>query len=205
MNKFIVLPFETIRDNNTTDKEKYIFAEIYNLSQSEKGCIAQNNHFANMIGSTPKSVSNIISSLVKKGYIKTELVKGSRNHLRKISILKCIKGYPPIMDPYPQKLEEVSTNNGESKGNNTVNKKSNKKESEYELFLSKLKDRVKIKSKVTKTKEGEELFKSIKDKDKLMNAYIKHQKENDKFAQRITVFMLDYDESVKVNKVKRYV
>ena len=46
---------------------------------------------------------------------------------------------------------------------------------------------------MTKTKEGEKLFKELSNPTKVAEAYIKHQKEKGEFAIRITAFMLDHE------------
>ena len=78
------------------------------------------------------------------------------------------------------------------------NEKGKEKEKEkgkpkgYDLFISDLKQQVSIKSKVTKTKEGEVLFKQMKDVEKLKVDYVAHQLDKKEFSQRITAFMEDY-------------
>lgn len=75
------------------------------------------------------------------------------------------------------------------------NKPINKQEtnSEYNYFISDLKSKVKIKTKVSSTKEGRQLFKKIKDIKKLKSDYIAHQLDKKEFSQRITAFMEDYN------------
>lgn len=101
--KFIVLTHSMIRDESLTMQEKIIYLEILNLSSLEKGCIASNEHFEKSFGINKKSVSNSISSLIKKGYIESEI--RDRNHTRILSI----------------KNGGVSIKDGESKENKTVN------------------------------------------------------------------------------------
>jgi len=109
--KFIVLTHEFIRDNSLTMNEKIVYLEILNLSSLEKGCIASNSHFEKSFGISKKSVSNTISSLVKKGFIESKL--SDRNHTRILSIKN---GH--LSTNYGQ----LSTKNGETKDNKTTNK-----------------------------------------------------------------------------------
>ena len=62
----------------------------------------------------------------------------------------------------------------------------------YDAFIQDLKSKVKHKTKVNKTKLGEQLFKHIEDLPTFINDYIKHQEEKDNFAIRVTAFMEDY-------------
>lgn len=180
--KFITLTWGFIKDKNTTMQEKFILAEIQNLSVLELGCVASNEHFAEMLGVKKESISRSISSLEKKGYITSDIKNGSRNFGRKITLNKLL--FHP-----KQNVISPLTNCLETKGNNTSNKTINK----YEAFIAELKAKVSIKSKVTKTKEGEKIFKSIKDKQKLVTDYVNHQLEKKEYAQRITAFMEDYN------------
>jgi hypothetical protein len=46
---------------------------------------------------------------------------------------------------------------------------------------------------VTFTKEGEEIFRDIKDVEKLKRDYVAHQLKEKNFSKRITAFMQDYE------------
>ena len=83
--------------------------------------------------------------------------------------------------------------------NKPDNKPDNRKISEEDEFINDLKSRVKLKSKVTKTKELKSLLKGIQDKEALKRSYILHQSEKGEYAKRITAYILDYEES-KSNK-----
>ena len=50
--KFITVSIEIMHDNNLTPNQKFILAEIQQLSSLEKGCIASNRHFSELIGIT---------------------------------------------------------------------------------------------------------------------------------------------------------
>ena len=181
MSKGFWLPIELLKDKSTTMQEKLILVEINQLSMLDKGCIASNNHFAELFGIKKESVSRSISSLENKGYITTKIKDGSRNHERTITINK-------MLFEYKQNVISPLTNCLETKENKTINKTNNK----YDIFLDYLKSKCKYKSKVTKTKEGKVLFNQIEDKKQLALDYIKHQEEKNEFAVRISKFMEDY-------------
>jgi|FLOH01.1.fsa_nt_gi hypothetical protein len=86
-------------------------------------------------------------------------------------------------------------NNPDKDKDKDINKKS-----EYENFLEQLSNACKFKTKVTKTKEGAVLFKSIPDKSKLFSDYINHQLEKDNYAVRITDYMKDYQTAHSIKK-----
>lgn len=81
-------------------------------------------------------------------------------------------------------------------------KHNNKTKSLYDLFIQYLKENCKYKTKVTKTKEGEKLFKQIEDKKQLVKAYISHQNEKKEYSVRITAFMEDYETVYKQQEIK---
>ena len=182
MSKGFWLPIELLKDKSTTMQEKLILVEINQLSMLDKGCIASNNHFAELFGIKKESVSRSISSLENKGYITTKIKDGSRNHERTITINK-------MLFEYKQNVISPLTNCLETKENKTINKTNNK----YDIFLDYLKSKCKYKSKVTKTKDGKVLFNQIEDKRQLVLDYIKHQEEKMEYAVRISKFMEDYN------------
>ncbi len=115
MTKGFWLEIELLHDKNTTMQEKLLLIEISNLSMLDKGCIASNTHFAELFQVKKESISRSLSSLEKKGYISTEIKKGSRNHNRTITINKL------LFDP-KQNVIAPLTNCLESKENKTINK-----------------------------------------------------------------------------------
>jgi CTP-dependent riboflavin kinase len=179
--RFITVSIEIMHDENLSANQKFILAEIEQLTQLDKGCIASNEHFAELTGIAKQSVSRCISDLDKKGYITTEIINGSRNHTRVISINK-------MLSPPKQNVKPPLTKCLETKENKTNNKTNNI----FDDFLDQLKASSKYKTKVTKTKDGEKLFKEIEDKGKLFSDYLKHQEEKKEFSVRITAFMEDY-------------
>jgi DNA-binding Lrp family transcriptional regulator len=191
--RFITVSIEIMHDKNLTANQKFILAEIEQLSQLDNGCIASNQHFSELTGIARESVSRSIKDLEVKGYINTEIINGSRNHLRKISLNK-------TSNPPKQNIKPPLTKHQETKENKTINKTINS----YDLFLSELKEKVSIKSKVTKTKEGKELFSKVEDKELLIKAYVNHQLEKKEFAQRITAFMMDYKQPIKEKTIGGY-
>jgi len=172
--KFVTVSIEIMHDKKLSPNQKFILAEIHQLNSLEKGCFASNKHFAELIGITTQGVSKSINQLSEMGYIAIDNAQTKRNFGRVITINSGKSGI----------------NSGlESKENITVNKTISK----FDDFLSQLEKACKYKSKVTKTKDGEKLFKQIKDIGKLFNDYIDYQKENGNYSVRITDFMKDYD------------
>ena len=72
-------------------------------------------------------------------------------------------------------LSEESSEKEESYSLNNTKPIQKKETNSFSSFISDLKEASSIKSKVTETKEGRDLFKSIEDKEKLFKDYIAHQ------------------------------
>jgi len=104
--RFITVSIEIMHDKNLTANQKFILAEIEQLSELEKGCTAGNEHFSKLIGIAKESVSRSINDLEKKGYISIEVVNGTRNHVRIISLNKTSN---PVLTKH-QETKENKTN-----------------------------------------------------------------------------------------------
>lgn len=121
--KGIWVSAEIMHDKNLTANEKFILAEIYQLSSLEEGCFAHNKHFAELIGSTTRTVTRAIADLQEKGYIKVDVQPGTRNHVREMSTLD------KMSNPPRQNVQTPSTKCLETKDNKQINKQINKQES----------------------------------------------------------------------------
>ena len=84
--KFITVSIDIMHDKNLSPNQKFILAEIYQLSQLDKGCVASNRHFSELVGITTMGVSKSINDLSLKGYISIENAQTKRNFGRVITI-----------------------------------------------------------------------------------------------------------------------
>lgn len=125
--KFITISIEIMHDKNLTANQKFILAEIEQLSELEKGCVASNVHFSSLTGIAKESVSRCISDLEKKGYISTEIVAGTRNHIRVIRINKMLR-------PPKQNVKTPLTKHQETKENIQSNIQDNIKHKPFEVI-----------------------------------------------------------------------
>jgi len=119
--RFITISIEIMHDKNLTANQKFILAEIEQLSQLEHGCYAHNQHFADLIGIAKESVSRSINDMANKGYISVEITNGSRNHERLLTLNKMLR-------PPKQNVKTPLTKHQETKGNKTSNRTINKTE-----------------------------------------------------------------------------
>ena len=105
--KFITVSIEIMHDKNLNQSQKFILAEIEQLSQLDKGCFASNGHFSELIGITKENVSRNINELEKMGYIAIEIKKGSRNHTRTITLTTLVR--PPYQNSKTPLLKQQET------------------------------------------------------------------------------------------------
>lgn len=119
---FITVPVEILRNSDLNQSQKFILSEIMQLQELERGCVAKNKHFAELIGITKENVSRNIKDLENKGYISIKTVNGSRNHERHIKIVSLIK---IVNRPYQSDKPPLSKRQ-ETKENRTINKTINK-------------------------------------------------------------------------------
>jgi DNA-binding MarR family transcriptional regulator len=122
--KFITVSIDIMHNKDLNQSQKFMLAEIEQLSSLEKGCIATNEHFARLIGITKENVSRNINNLQDKGYINIEIKNGSRNHIRMITLIKTATLTTLVKPPYQSSKPPLSKQQ-ETKGNRTINKTSN--------------------------------------------------------------------------------
>lgn len=84
---YAILTANVRYDNDLTDSEKLLYAEITALSNKYGYCTASNRYFAKLYNVTDVTISRRISNLKQRGYLKIEQQrKGEKVVLRKIYI-----------------------------------------------------------------------------------------------------------------------
>ena len=127
--KFITVSIEIMHDKNLNQSQKFLLAEIEQLSQLDNGCYASNKHFSDLIGITKENVSRNINELQKMGYIEVRIKAGSRNHTRIITLTEIVR--PPYQnsktpllkqqDPLTKVVRDYSNKTSNIQINTTVN------------------------------------------------------------------------------------
>lgn len=131
--KGVWIPSEIYLHKDLSWTEKILITEIDSLSNLELGCFAGNAYFAEFLGCSQGRVSNIISSLVEKGFLERRIVyKVNSKEIEKrylkvktldVPINENVDTYPrKSVDPYPRKREEGIHENVED--NNSFNNSS---------------------------------------------------------------------------------
>lgn len=82
---YSILPANVRYDNNLTDSERVLFAEITALSNAYGFCTASDKYFASLYGLNELTILNRINHLRKLGYLEIKYVYIDNQLLRHIS------------------------------------------------------------------------------------------------------------------------
>lgn len=77
-NKFLQLPIYIINDKNLQPIEHEVYALIYTMLINNEVFYASNDYIAKLLHRTPRTISKIVTHLVKQGYITTQMMNGKR-------------------------------------------------------------------------------------------------------------------------------
>ena len=91
-NDYILIPGYIARDGGISLIQRLILAKIHNL-QSDTGCYASNEYFAELFDVSKRYVSTSLNILAKKGYIEFEFDKRNRRY---INVRGGTNGKPPM-------------------------------------------------------------------------------------------------------------
>ncbi|MEG1492415.1 MAG: helix-turn-helix domain-containing protein [Oscillospiraceae bacterium] len=107
-----VIPAAVRYDSELRPNAKLLYGEISALASAGGFCYAHNKYFADLYGFNPKTVSALIGSLAKAGYIIVELCRTQKGNIdmRKIWLTGRALSLCP---PPPQKMDTPPSNNGD--------------------------------------------------------------------------------------------
>jgi len=125
-NYYSIIPANVRYDENLKDKAKLLYGEITSLSDKNGYCYASNKYFADLYKVSTRTITELISSLVKQEYIqiKYEYKKNTKQIIqRKIYLWK--KTSIPLEKYFYTPLEENFQDNNTSINNINKNIKEN--------------------------------------------------------------------------------
>ena len=120
--KGVWIPKDVWLDHNLSWMEKLLLVEIDSLD-AEKGCFASNGYFGEFFNLSPSRISEMVSSLVSKGYITTFLLYEGKQVKQRIltptlPIRKLEGGIRDTEGGYSEKAKDINT----LISNTTINK-----------------------------------------------------------------------------------
>ncbi len=96
---YAILTANVRYDNNLTDSEKLLYAEITTLTHFTGRCFASNKYFANLYGVSKETISRRVSNLKKQGYLKVMITyKKDSKEIDKRYIQICQGGIDDIVN-----------------------------------------------------------------------------------------------------------
>lgn len=166
--KGIWIPKEVWLSKELTLQEKVFLVEIHSLD-NENGCFANNEYFAKFFGLSKTRVSLVISSLIEKGYISSQIFEKLGNKRVLKVTTKFFNGYlTKVKEGHKQKLKrglkqklKYNNTNNNNTNNNTIKLHSPNPSGTERQILKR------TKWKTSKTKETPKL--STTEKNKLRN------------------------------------
>lgn len=119
--KGIWIPKEIWLSEELTLQEKVFLVEIDSLD-NEEGCFAGNQYFSDFFGVSKVRVSEVINSLVKKGYITSKIIykEGTKQILKRVLKVSLIGYKRKVEEGIKEKFKDSNTFNNTN--NNTNNK-----------------------------------------------------------------------------------
>lgn len=122
-NYYAIIPASIRYDSEITDFAKILYAEITALSNKQGFCSASNGYFAELYRRNDSTISETISSLTKRGHIRSEV---QENYKRKI--------YPLVKIPKGGTEKAEGGVSGKAEENNTsINTKYNTGETKFRI------------------------------------------------------------------------
>ena len=122
-NYYAIIPANIRYDKTLSGNEKLLYGEITALSNKFGYCNASNAYFSDLYSKHKDTISDWISKLKQRGYIKTEIIK---NNLGRVSERRI---YPVGENAYTYRQKRLDPIGKNTEGNNTsINNKNKKKE-----------------------------------------------------------------------------
>lgn len=128
---YAIIPANVRYDKDLTPNAKLLYGEITALCNEKGHCWATNDYFSNLYGVSKTSISKWINSLVKKGYVSSEIVyvEGTKQIDNRYLTIVSYPIKEKLNTPVEEKLKEYNSNNNillinknNTIENNTINK-----------------------------------------------------------------------------------
>ena len=135
---YAIIPANVRYDPDLTANAKLLYGEITALCNEKGYCWATNEYFSNLYGVSKTSISKWISSLIKKGYINSEIIykEGTKEILNRY--LRIVNA--PIEEKLNTPIEDKLKDNNTSFNNKVNNTKKESKKESFDDLIDKFTD-----------------------------------------------------------------
>lgn len=107
------IPTEILEDENLSLLARLVYTKVASLCTKEGYCWASNKFIGDCLKRSPRQISLSINTLIKEGYLKTEVIQGKdKRFLRYIYLAVSLKGItgnpptPPRGNPQESKIKK---------------------------------------------------------------------------------------------------
>ncbi len=188
---FVQISNNFIRDNRISFKAKGLFCYMYSMEANWNFTLQS---IATQQNDGLSSITTAINELKEFGYVVYEKLTSGRGiyHLNdEPKSENPNMDFPIMAKSHPIKNTNLIKNTNTKNSNDVI--KTNNKEALLETAEKYLKAHIKLKSKISFTKEFKKLYFELEDRKKFLDDYIKHIEDKQEFAKRITAYLLDYE------------
>lgn len=91
---YCIIPPHILVDGDLSANEKIIYGRVQGLTKERGYCYASNKWLSNQLDLSPGTVSNIISKLVDKGYMKRKIIRDENKAVKQRHLYPVFGGVP---------------------------------------------------------------------------------------------------------------
>ena len=124
--KGIWIPIEIWEASDLSWNEKILLMEVDSFTSQEKDCYFSNDYIAELLGIKPDTASKMVSSLIRKGYIRQVRFDGRKRYLASCISIRCRVGLKSDADydeNHTQPRRNIIDNNISNKPGNKISSK----------------------------------------------------------------------------------
>lgn len=122
--KGIFVPIEIWQDRTLTWNEKVLLMEVDSFTSKDMDCFFSNEYIANLLGVKEDTASKLVSSLIRKGFIRQTRFDGRKRYLQTCIEIQSRVGYKSEADydgNHTQPMSKIIDNKIDNKpGNKTL-------------------------------------------------------------------------------------
>jgi len=121
--KGIWIPIEIWEASDLSWNEKILLMEVDSFTSQEKDCYFSNDYIAELLGIKPDTASKMVSSLIRKGYLRQVRFDGRKRYLASCILIRCrvgLKSDAAYDENHRQSMRNIIDNNISNKPGNKI-------------------------------------------------------------------------------------